>query len=405
MVHKLPLEGVKVVDFGVVITGPLVGRALAEYGAQVVKVESIHGREFARVSSPYLGGIPGIDRSLLFNAVNTNKLSIQLNLRHAASRSVIERLVAWADVMVVNLRPGALKRLRLDYPHIHKVRPDIIMLAMSQAGQTGPHADHPGYGGQTMGLAGFVHATGWPDREPSGPGTAYTDYVAPWYALVAVLAALDKRRRTGAGGYFDLSVLEASLMNLAPALLECVANGRVPTRQGNASPVAAPHGAYRCQGEDRWCVIAVSTEEEWERFRLALGNPPWAQRPEFANLESRLAHQDALNAHIEKWTAEHTADEVMVRLQAAGVPAGVVRTTAEVTADAQLAHRGHFYEVANSGVGPYYAQRMPFRLSRVGELPRQAAPRLGEHTEYVCRSLLGMSDEEFVTLLRSGAFE
>ena len=317
--RPLALEGIKVVDFTISAVGPLMTKALADYGAQVVKVESVHGRELIRVSAPFKDGIVGLDRSLIYAWTNTNKYSVALNLNHSRAPEVTKRLVAWGDVVIENMTPGTMEKWGLGYEGLRKIKPDMIMLRASQGGQTGTFAKQPSYGFQTMALAGFSHFTGWPDREPCGPATAYSDVIAPWFGLSALLSALDYRRRTGRGQYIDLSIIEASLMFLTPALLDFFVNKRIQERNGNRSNANVPHGAYRCSGEDQWCVIAVSNDREWKSFCSAIGNPAWTKDAKFSTAIGRKQNEDELERLIEEWTIGFTAEEVMNILQKNGV--------------------------------------------------------------------------------------
>ena len=403
--RPLALEGIKVVDFTISAVGPLMTKALADYGAQVVKVESVHGRELIRVSAPFKDGIVGLDRSLIYAWTNTNKYSVALNLNHSRAPEVTKRLVAWGDIVIENMTPGTMEKWGLGYEELRKIKPDIIMLRASQGGQTGTFAKQPSYGFQTMALAGFSHFTGWPDREPCGPATAYSDVIAPWFGLSALLSALDYRRRTGRGQYIDLSIIEASLMFLTPALLDFFVNKRIQERNGNRSNAKAPHGAYRCSGEDQWCVIAVSNDREWKSFCSAIGNPAWTKDAKFSTAIGRKQNEDELERLIEEWTIGHTPEEVMNRLQAAGVPAGVVQDTMEVFKDPQLRQSGFFRTANHPTIGHYASPRQPYILSKSPSDIRMPAPCLGEHNEYVYVKLLGFSDDEFLKLSEEGVFE
>jgi len=245
---------------------------------------------------------------------------------------------------------------------------------------------------------------GWPDRAPSGASVPYTDRVEPWFGVVAVLAALDFRRRTGNGQYIDISQVESSLFFLSPVLLDYFVNNRVQTRRGNRSSRAAPHGAYRCRGDDRWCAIAVFTEEEWQSFCQIIGEPAWTRDPKFSNAQSRRRNSDELDRLVESWTVNYTPEQVMAVMQEKGVPAGVVQSTEDLDKDTHLRHRNYFQTVNTQEIGPYPHQRPPVVLSKTpSEL--QPAPSFGEHTEYICTKLIGFSEEQFTELMQSGVFE
>ena len=254
-------------------------------------------------------------------------------------------------------------------------------------------------------FSGFGEVTGFPDRLPRAAFGAYTDHVVPRLAMPAVLAALDYRRRTGKGQYLDMSQWEAGVEFLAPTILEYTVNERVMTRMGNRSGQAAPHGAYRCRGDDRWCVIAVYTDEEWRSFCKVIGNPAWTKEPKFGIMLDRLENADELDRLVEEWTINYPPEEVMTLMQASGVAAGVVQNAEDIFNDPQLKHRHHFKVLDHPELGTFPYEMPAFRLSKTPAEIKKPAPCLGEHTEYVCKKCLGMSDEEFLGLLNEGAFE
>ncbi|MFC1909138.1 CaiB/BaiF CoA transferase family protein [Chloroflexota bacterium] len=397
-------DGLKVADFSWAIAGPLVTRYLADHGAMVIRVESSGRPCLQRISAPYKDGIPGINRSGYFAFFNANKYSIDLNLNNAKGMEVAKRLVAWADVVVENFSPGRMEAWGLGYDDLKSIKPDIIMLRSSNQGQSGPHANYSSTGVPLIGLAGFPPFIGWPDRTPLPIPVAYTDMVSPRFATAALIAALDYRRRTGKGQYIDISQFETGIQFLTPAVLDYVVNGREGERRGNASLYAAPHGAYRCQGDDRWCAIAVFTDEEWKSFCKAISNPPWTENPKFSTLRDRKENEDELNRLVEEYTINFTAEEVMTAMQSAGVAAGVIEDSSDLLADPQLKHRGYFLKLTHHEIGPMSSLSQSFRLSKTPAEAQMPAPCLGEHTDYVRTEILGISDEEFVELLQAGAF-
>jgi benzylsuccinate CoA-transferase BbsF subunit len=271
-------------------------------------------------------------------------------------------------------------------------------------GRSGPHSLHRGLGHQLTALSGLCQITGWPDREPPWIG-AYTDFVAPLFNALAVLAALDYRRRTGKGQYFDVSQYENGVHFLAPLVLDYVANGRTAGREGNHHAEAAPHGAYRCLGVDRWCAIAVFSDEEWASFARTIGNPAWTADGRFATLTARKDNEEELDRLVEEWTCARTAEEVMRLMQAAAVAAGVLQTGQDILDnDPQLRHRHSFWELEHPEVGVQRAQGPPFLLSKA-PCRMSRAPMLGEHGGYVLKELLGMSDEEVAGLVIGGVVQ
>lgn len=397
-------QGIRVADFSWVITGPLTTAYLADHGAQVVRIESSMVPDGLRTSPPFKDDVAGIDRSAYFANYNRNKCSIALDLKNPKGLEIARRLVAWADVVAENFTPGVMARLGLGYDILKSINPGIIMYSTCMQGQNGPHSSHPGFGSSLVGLAGFTHLTGWTDRELAEPYGAYTDVIAPRFGAAAIAAALDYRRRTGKGVHLDLSQLEAAVTFLSPLLLDYQANRRLAGRNGNRSPRGAPHGVYCCRGDESWCTIAVFTEQDWDLFCRAIGQPDWTREQRFATLADRKAHEDDLDRLVEQWTRQRQAEEVMRLLQAQGVEAGKVHDTQSVHGNEQLEHRHHFWSLDHPDIGPHRYDGISFTMSRTpGEL-RAAAPRLGEHTEWVCTRILGMTDAEFVQLLEEGVF-
>lgn len=399
MSQRQVFDGVKVVDFSWVGVGPITAKYLADHGAEVIRIDSLARPDPLRSTPPWADSIPGLNRSQFYANFNTSKYGVSLDLSQPKGRELAKRLVARADIVIESFTARVMKNWGLDYPALVQVRPELIMLSTCQQGQTGPHAQYPGYGNLMAALAGFCDITGWPDRPPTPPYGAYTDFIVPRFAAAALIAALDYRRRTSKGQYIDVSQFEAALQFLAPLLLDYTVNDRLMRRHGNDDARMVPHGAYRCQGEERWCVIAVATEDEWQAFGRAIGEPAWTQDPRFTTLAGRLAHREDLDCCVETWTRQHTPEEVMQRLQAHGVAAGVVATCTDLHRDPQLRYRGFFVELPHREMGTVPYDGLQFALSKTPGALRWAAPCLGEHNEYVFRELLGLSEEEYVQFL------
>lgn len=397
------LASIKVADFGWVATGPLSGKYLSDCGAEVIKVEGRTRPDSHRPTRGPGGMIISYNRGRA-NYFATGKMSLCLNLARPRGIEIAKRVVAWADVVCENMGSDAMEKMGLGYAELKKVNPDIIQLGSSLQGRTGPAASSRGGGVPLSALSGFSHIAGWPDRKPAELGF-YTDYIGPHYNVVAILAALLYRRRTGKGIFIDMSQYEAGIQFLAPLLLDYFVNGRVASRMGNRSTYAAPHNTYRCRGSDRWCTIAITTEAEWQSFVKVIGNPAWTKDPGFNTFLARKRNEDELDRLVEKWTQQHTAEEVMTMLQQAGVPAGTVVTGEDlVEHDPQLAHQPYFTLVDHPEAGPHLVHPSPFVPSKSSCEVRRS-PLLGEHNEYVLKDLLKFSEEEIAELVIDGAVE
>ena len=266
-------------------------------------------------------------------------------------------------------------------------------------------AGQPGYGQTVTSLTGFYTIAGWPDRLPVPISSFYTDHLSPLFGGLALIAAIDYQQRTGKGQCIDQSQIESGINYLSPLVLDYTVNGREPALIGNRRPYAAPHGAYRCRGDDRWVAIAVHTDAEWEVFCGVVGNPDWTRDPRFATMAERVENSDALDEYVNGWTENHTAEQVMTMMQQAGVAAGVVATAEDSEKDPQLAVYDFFHEMEHPYLGKQKFFHPPgFTLSEVAaELHRPVL--LGEHTGYICKEILGIPADEFDRMEREGVFD
>ncbi|MDP2743990.1 MAG: CoA transferase [Dehalococcoidia bacterium] len=387
------LTGIRVLDFGWVLAAPYATRLLADYGAEVIKVQPLYGVESEDAFSRGY-----------FNTWNRNKLGITLNMACAEGRDLALKLTALSDVVVENFSPRVMENWGLGYEQLREVKPDIILLSMSVMGRSGPWRDRSGFGPTVHAASGLTHLTGFPGRAPSGPGFSYADHVAGLFGAMAVLEALEHRRLTGLGKHIDLSELEATVSLLDTAVLDYTVNGREAAPSGNRSlhRPAAPHGVYPCRGEDRWCAIAVFTDEEWLALRRVMGEPPWAGTDRFATLDSRLRNIDELDRLMGEWTGQHSAEEVMTLLQEAGVAAGVVQDASDLARDPQLQSRGFFITLDQPGAGLATMDGAPMKLSESPAAFRRAAPLPGQDNDYIFGQLLGLGEEERERMRKEG---
>ncbi len=399
---KQILEGLKVIEFCWAGVGPQIHRELAEHGATVVKVESHARLDLMRTAAPFKDNIPSYDRSAYFAAYNTTKLSISVNLAKPESQPLIRRLVGWADVLGEAWAPGVMAKLGLDYESCRKINPGIIYFSTCMLGQSGPHRDFTGVGNHLNAIGGFSHATGWPDGEPTNVHTAYSDFIAPWYVVIAVVGALLRRRRTGLGTYIEESQLEAALTFLGPHVLDFAANHNLLERKGNRDRYMSPHGVYPCRGADRWVAIAVEDDDGWLCLRQVMGDPEWARDPRFDTVVGRKQNEDELDRLLGDWTKGFPPEQVMAMLQGRGIAAGVVQTGQDLLADPHLAARGHFRRLDHPILGPHPYNAPAYQLSRTPCEITRPSPCLGEHNEHVLKNLLGYSDDEIADMLVNG---
>ncbi|PYN65291.1 MAG: CoA transferase [Candidatus Rokuibacteriota bacterium] len=400
------LAGIKVVEFAAYAAGPGITKYLADHGAMAVRVESsVRPDGFRTHYPPYRDNIPGPNRSGCFSLWNNDKWSVTLNLKAEGASEVAGALVRWADIVIENFTPGTMAKLGLDHERLRTLNPALIVLSTCNHGQTGPHARHPGFGSQLSSLAGFTHFTGESGGPPMFLYGPYIDFIAVAFGFVAVLAALDGRRRTGHGQYIDLSQYETGLQFLAPALLDAAVNGRDLMRCGNRDGDAVPHGVYPCRGTDRWCAVSVWDDAEWRRLVGALGGPGWATDPRWETAPGRRAGEAELDQRLAEWASRLDAEEVMSRFQAAGVHAAGVRTMAELFSDPQLVHRRVWRALEHPEIGRHHYKAPPFILSRAPGGPRRPAPCLGEHTRQVLTEILGMSAGEVRSLETRGVLQ
>ncbi|MGF1596610.1 MAG: CaiB/BaiF CoA transferase family protein [Acidimicrobiales bacterium] len=397
----LPLAGLKVADFMWVFAGPFASRTLADLGADVVRVESTTALDALRTAGNFQNDNTDPDWALQFSNINVNKRGMTLDLANPEARDVVHDLVRWADVTLESFSPKAMATWGYDYASLRQVRPDLIMASSCLMGQTGPQRLLAGFGTMAAAISGFFHLTGWPDLDPCGPFMAYTDYVAPRFLFVSILAAIEHRRRTGEGQYFDLSQAEASMHLQAPAILDYTVNGHVMGRAGNDDPVMAPHGMYPVAGDDQWLAVAVEDDHRWRALCGLL------ERPDLCHLDAaaRRDRRRQLDEVVGAWTSERDGESAMTALIDAGVAAHVVQNSAQCLADPQLAHRGHFVTVDHDAMGPTTVEACRLHLSRTPPRIERAAPTLGQHTWEILTETLGYDPDNAAELIGLGLFE
>ena len=399
---SMPLEGVRVLDLGQVVSIPHCGRLLAWMGADVVHVESA-ARLTTRNNPPFAYDRPGPNTSAMYNALGANKRSCTLNLTTPQGAELFKELVRVSDVVLENFAGRTMPGFGLGYEALRQVNPGLIMVSLSAFGRTGPMKEYVGMHSAANLFSGVAEVTGYgPDDRPRILGTVLPDPLSGTAASLAILEALYYRQRTGRGQHIDLSMSEAFANLIPEAVVDYSRNGRPMAPLGNRDPYKAPQGVYRCRGGDHWVAISVDTEEEWQALCALMGQPGLAHDPRFADPGSRWRHQDELDAIITRWTRGHTHYNAMRLLQEAGVPAGAALDAKNLLNDPHLVARKRVVRTDHPEAGRHRMLGMPFN---VGELPRPTyhpAPRLGEHTDDLLRELLGLSDGEIARLQAEG---
>jgi len=394
------LDGVKIADFSWVGAGPRATKDLADNGALVVKIESRKRLDLGRLSPPFKDGKRDPDGSAFFAQTNTGKLSVTINLGEPRGVTMARALIAWADVVVENFGKGFLDRLGLSWDEMKAIKPDLILVSVSVAGRTGPLSDIRGYGNSAAALSGQAALSGWAGSPPHMPPFAYGDVVAPMFATVAVLAALEHRRRTGEGQRIDVSQVEPLMHTLSDIFLAHGVNGPDEAVRGNRHPSSAPHGVYPCRGHDQWCAIACEAESQWTALRALIGDPR-LDDPGFSDAPGRKAREDLLDAVLSDWTAGQDKHELASRLRALGVPAGAVQDGRDVFTDPELSAAGHYVRVEHPTMGASDMPAPPMRFSR-SKIEVRPAPLLGQHNRAVFVDLLGLPESEIVGLEAEG---
>lgn len=408
-----PLTGYRILDFGWVYAGPVMSTVLADMGAEVIKVETRTNLDVARLGRPIFGdnvdaGDAGEDpdRIPLFHALNRNKLSLSLNLRHPRGPELVRRMVANCDVVAENFTPRVLPKYGLDYESLRKLKEDLVMISITAAGQTGPIRDLASYAPSISSYGGLESMAGYAGERVIGMmGLNFGDPMVGLWGAFAVMAALHQRNRTGRGQYIDISQLEATVCLVGEALLEYQMTGNVPGPHGNRSPSMAPHGNYPCAGEDEWISIAVATDEEWRALCAVTGHQEWAARPEFADHAARVGNRVALDEAIASWTREQTGESAMAQLQEAGVAAMPLFSVVEQFSDPHYQARAAYVDVEHPLVGTEIVPGVPWKLSETPGRVRRPAPNLGEHTDDILSDLLELGSDEIDELRTEGVLE
>jgi len=395
-----PLEGIRVANFGWVWAGPVVGQTLNFLGAEVYKVESNVRVDMTRTLPPFGGGEAGPNRSLSNHACWAGNGSVTIDFKTDEGLELARQLIMESDVVIENFGPGVMEKIGLGYEEMKKRKPELVMLSMQGAGAYGPLMNTRTYGLSLTSLTGLDSLTGYCDGPPLPVENAYSDPFTGIFGAFALVAALTYRDRTGQGQYIDFSQQEAVMQMVGPAFMDYVMNDRVAGPLGNRHPLAAaaPHGVFRCRGDDRWISIAVEDEASWKSLVAAMGNPDWADTPEFASLAARLSNIEMLHEQIDRWTAEFDDRELATRLQEDDVAEAPVLNVADLLDDPHFRTRNTFIEVDHP-LGfreTIYGSYVKLSHSPVTVRP---GPVIGQDNEHVFKNILGLSDERYSELV------
>jgi crotonobetainyl-CoA:carnitine CoA-transferase CaiB-like acyl-CoA transferase len=404
--QNLPLEGIRVTDFGQMWAGPHLSQWLAVMGAEVVKVETSLRIDFMRMvgQPPALQG-KGPNAGSAFASLNSGKKSIVLNMNMPKAQELCKRLIQISDVVTENFGGSILERWGLSYENMKKTKPDIIAYAGSGYGRSGPHKERPSYAEIVESFDGSSFANGYPGGEPATVGPSpWTDATQAMHGAFAIMAALYHRNLTGEGQYIDAAMIEGSANFLGELVMGYVMNGKLGERVGNRDAIMAPHGCYPCADQDEWITLAISNQKEWLIFCNLLGNPEWTKREEFGNELSRWKNQAELDKYVEIWTRKYHPYELTALLQNAGIMAGPSLTTKQMTEDLHMKERGYFVQVEHPVMGKISTAGIPWKTSDNLKGNYSYPPLLGEHNDYVFGQLLGLSKEELAKLREEKVF-
>jgi crotonobetainyl-CoA:carnitine CoA-transferase CaiB-like acyl-CoA transferase len=417
-----PLEGIRVLDLGVVLAGPYGTLLLADLGAEVIRVESTQHfvpmtrgamarppKELIESWPPISGGYPDRDpgerpwnRFPWFNQTARNKLGVTVDLRNEDGRTTLIRLAAEADALVTNQSPGALDRLGVGYEVLAEANPRLVYVDGTSFGATGPFRSYRALGLQMEAFAGHDLLRHYPDRDVDSNTWAVTaDAAGALGIALAVQLGIFARERTGRGQYVDLSMVENFVGLIGPIVLDRTANGRTQGALGNRD-YAAVQGCYPCAGDDRWLVLTIRDDADWAGLRRALGDPEWARDERLTTAAARYAAHDELDARLAEWTRGLERERAVERLRSEGIPAGPVLDDADAYADPHLAARGYFVEIEQADTGTHRYPGWPYRFKRAELAVRLPPVRLGEHNEAVYKGLLGVADAEYERLRADG---
>ncbi|WP_190816278.1 CaiB/BaiF CoA transferase family protein [Saccharopolyspora pogona] len=390
-----PLTGVKVLDLSRFIAGPLCTQILADFGAEVVKVERPSGED-SRHHGPYHE-----DESIYMFLYHRNKYDASLDTRHPEALGILERLIEWADVVVENYRPGTIEKMGIGYERMKELNPDIVLVSVSGFGQTGPDSRRALFDAISQASSGLMSMTGEPDGKPTLSGTYIADYTTAYQAAIGALLAILHRERTGEGQLVDVASFDTMFSALGIRLISQLMLDLDMPRSGSRDLLTAPVNVY--EAADGPIYIQAGTASLFPKLCAVMKRPDLAEDPHFATVKGRMEHQEFLEGEIGAWAATRTTDEIAHTLDEAGVPNAKVASVAEVAKSPQIAARDMIVESEHPELGTIRMPGNPIKMEKTPPTIRKAPPRVGEDNEHVYRAILGMSDEDLIRLHQAGA--
>ena len=402
------LSELKVVEFTQGMAGPWIGRMLAWCGAEVLRIETREAPGVVRLYIPPWDRENGVQPTMSpwLTDWDAGKLFVSLNLKRPGGVELAKRLVGWSDVVVENHRHGAMDKLGLGWDAMTEANPSLIAIHSSGFGDGGLHPDYVTWGPNVEAMSGMAAASGFPDRDGAMTQYAYPDSLSALHGLFAVLCALDHRERTGESQRITLAQVETTAAMLGPLMMQQLADGEASDKLGNRSLHRVPQGCYPCAGDDRWCVVSVSSLAEWESLCSVIERPDWSIDSSLTSTAGRLERSDEIDEGISAWTRSRTPHEAAESLQAAGLAAGAVQNTEDqYTLDPHLAARGYFESIPHLTRGEVVAPGIPLGLTATPGQTQRAGADIGEDNAYVFRKLLALSEEEYAEHVATGAIE
>ena len=412
---KRPLEGIRVLDSTYVFALPYTGALLADMGAEVIKIEGPSRPDVTRtggLAGTFPDNEPGDDwwnRSSTYNLINRGKLSLTMDLTSERARELFKELVSISDVVMENYTPRVMRNWGLDYASLRQVKPDIIVVSNTGYGHgDGPFSGHPAQATTQEATHGLCWVTGYADGPPAKAGASYVDFISTWSALLAIGGALRHRNRTGTGQWIDLGMYQGGAMCISEYLMDYMVNGRMGTRIGNRHPHRAPQGCYPARGDDRWVVLSVGDEGQWEALCGVMGRPELASDPMYATTHARIVHHDDLDEVVGSWTRTLDRYDVMAALQAEGIPSAPVLDGRDTHLDPHFRARGFLENVTfpgDRGIGTRPLMGPPYKFSKTRLSIKGPAPAFGEHNSWALNELLGVSESEYADLFEGGIID